>query len=104
MNQHNLSNGGKAPKIVDLFVVALYDSGTGMIRHVHTVTMFEGGGRVDEQEVVRRASDKASKAGHNTANLKIKISKDADHGRRPHRIDLKTGEFVRVEMKRRRST
>jgi hypothetical protein len=101
MKHRNISSGGNAPKVVDHYVVALYEPDTGAIRHLHTVTVFEGGHRVNEQEAIQRAYDKASKAGHKTADLKIKVSKNADHGRRPHRIDLKTDEFVPIEMKSR---
>jgi hypothetical protein len=99
MKHQNISNGGNAPKVVDHHVVALYMAETGTIRHLHTVTVFEGGHPVDEPEAVGRAQAKATQAGHNTVHLKIKVSKNADHGRRPHRIDLKTGEFVSLEIK-----
>lgn len=99
MKSQNFSSGGNAPKVVDNYVVALYVPETGIIRHVHTVTVFEGGRAVDENEAIRRAHEKATKAGHQTSHLKVKVSKNADHGQRPHHIDLKTGEFVAVEMK-----
>jgi hypothetical protein len=101
MKYQNISNGGNAPKIVDYYVVAFYEPGTGTIRHVHTVTVFEGGHSVDEREAIRRAHNKASKAGHNTAHLKSKVSKNPEHGRQPHRIDLKTDEFAPVQITRR---
>ena len=101
MKQQNISSGGNAPKIVDYWVVALYNSETGVIRHLHTVTVFEGGHRVAEGEAIQRAQDMASKAGHDTDQLKHRVSKSFEHGRRPYRIDLKTGEFVALEIKRR---
>lgn len=104
MKNQNISSGGNAPRIVDYYVVALYEPETGAIRHLHTVTVFEGGRRVDEGEAVQRAHEKANKAGHRTEHLKIKVSKDAAHGHRAHRIDLTTGEFVAVELRPRRQS
>jgi len=101
MKHQNISNGGNAPRIADYWVVALYNSDSGAIRHLHTVTVFEGGDRVTESEAIERAQELASKAGHDIGQLKHKVAKSFEHGSRPHRIDPKTGEFVTVEIKRR---
>lgn len=101
MKPQDISNGGIAPKVADYWVIALYNSDSGAIRHLHTVTVFEGGHRVAETEAIQRAQDMASKAGHDISQLKHRVSKRFEHGHRPHRIDLKTGDFVALELKRR---
>ena len=98
MKHQHVSSAGNAPKVVDHYVVALYEPSTGTIRHVHTVTLFEGGNVVDEREAIRRAHDKATKAGHNTATLRFKVSKNSEHGRRPHRIDVTTDQFIPIQL------
>jgi len=99
MNYPSIHSAGKAPAISDYHVVAFYHPETGAIRHLHTVTVFAGGRAVDEAEAVRRAHEKATAAGHNLSRLKFKVSKDPEHGHRPHRIDLKTGHFVAAPLR-----
>jgi hypothetical protein len=99
---HVFSNGGRVPKVADTHVVALYHPQTGKISHVHSVTVFEGGRAVSEKEAVETAKALAKKAGHSVDTLSIKVSKDLMHGRKPHRIDVKTGDFVPLEMPKRR--
>ena len=99
MRYDHSTSAGRAPKVVDHHVVALYEPVTGRIRHLHTVTVFEGGRAVAETEAIQRAQEKASNAGHDTKNLEVRVSKDADHGRRPHRIDPATKAFIAVQIK-----
>jgi hypothetical protein len=94
MDECNITNGGRAPEVSDIHVVALYDPTTGKIAHVHTVTIFKGGRAVNERAAIEAAVAQAAKAGHQTDRLKVKVSKDPSHARSPHRIDVKTGEFV----------
>jgi hypothetical protein len=86
--------GAGAPKVSDTHVVALYDSKTGKIKHLHSVTVFEGGRPISEKEAIAAARVRAAKAGHKVASLSLKTSKDATHAARPHHIDLKSGKFV----------
>jgi hypothetical protein len=105
MSTHILSSGGRAPKVSDIHVVALFDPKTGNIRHVHTITVFEGGRAISERQAIESARAQAAKSGLKTEGLEIKTSRDAVHGRFPHRIDLKSKEFVAlptVSIKRRR--
>jgi len=94
--ENNIAGGGNAPRIADIHVVAVYDPDSGKIAHLHTVTVFEGGRAVGEKEAVSAAMALARKAGHPVERLKTKVSKDAKHGRSPHKIDLKSGNFVPV--------
>jgi hypothetical protein len=87
-------SAGNAPRISDVYAVVLYDPETGSIRHVHNVTVYEGGRSVSEEEAIETAVTRASQMGHRTESLKIKVSKDPRHGRSPHRIDPDTGDFV----------
>jgi hypothetical protein len=98
MSAEVLSNGGAVPKISDVHVVALYDPKNGRIRHVHTVTVFEGGRTINEKQAIEYARSHAADAGLKLENLEIKTSKDPTHGRVPHRIDLKSKEFVALPM------
>jgi hypothetical protein len=91
-----IGGAGNAPNVSDVYAVVLYDPETGLIRHVHNVTVFEGGRPVSEEEAIQTAVTRAAQVGHRTESLKIKVSKDARHGRSPHRIDLNTGDFVRL--------
>ena|SRR5271166_2150945 len=96
-------SAGKAPQVSDVHVVVLYDPNTGSIRHVHNVTVYEGGQPVSEKEAIDTALARASRAGHRTESLKIKVSKDPRHGRSPHKIDPTTGDFVPLPPRKRRS-
>ena len=98
---HIFSNGGRMPKVADTHVVALYHRQTGKIFHVHSVTVFEGARAVSEKEAIETAKALAKKAGHAIDVLTVKVSKDLLHGRKPHRIDVKTGEFVPLETPKR---
>jgi hypothetical protein len=100
MNKPMYSNGGLVPKVADTHVVALYHP-DGKIAHVHSVTIFEGGRAVDEKEAIETAKKLARKAGHSVDKLGVKVSKNLMHGRRPHRIDIKSKEFVAVAMPKR---
>jgi len=102
MQNQMFSNGGRMLKVADIHVVALYHPETGKISHVHSVTVFEGGRAVSEKEAVETAKGLAKKAGHSIEGLAVKVSKDLMHGRKPHRIDVKSGEFVPLEMQKRR--
>lgn len=97
----NIANGGKAPEVEDIHVVALYDPETGRIAHVHTVTVFKGGRGVTEKEAVEAAHAIARKSGVETAKLKVKVSKDPAHGRAHHRIDISSGNFVPIAAPKR---
>lgn len=94
MSSLGFTSVGTAPKVVDCHVVALYEPDTGNIRHLHSVTVFEGARPVSEQEALRRALENASKAGHKTEHLKVATSKNYEHGAHPHRIDVDTGSFI----------
>ncbi|MCO4882455.1 hypothetical protein VOI32_38170 [Paraburkholderia caribensis] len=92
--------GGNAPEVSDVYVVAIYDPKTGKILHTHNVTVFKGGRSVTEKEALDTAFARASDAGHQTDNLKSTVSKNPQHGRSPHKIDLATGQFIPVPAKR----
>ena len=93
---NNIAGGGNARRISDIHVVAIYDPDSGRIAHLHTVTVFEGGRAVSEKEAVSAAMTFAQKAGHPVQRFKTKVSKEARHGKGPHRIDIKSGNFVAV--------
>jgi len=93
---NNIAGGGNARRISDIHVVAVYDPESGRIAHLHTVTVFEGGRSVSEKEAVSAAMTFAQKAGHQVQRFKTKVSKDARHGKSPHRIDVRSGDFVAV--------
>jgi len=99
----NFANAGKTLEVVDTHVVALYDAETGRIAHVHTVTVFKGGSPVTEKEAIEAARKVANKSGVKTDRLKIKVSKDAAHGRGPHRIDVASGNFLPLPAHKRKA-
>ena len=76
-------------------VVALYDP-DGTIRHVHTVTTMRGANPVTQDQATAEARRHASRHHGDSDALAVALSNDAEHGRRPHRIDLKTKSFVPV--------
>lgn len=55
MSNLTYSSGGRAPKVADAHVVALYHPSTGKIAHVHSVTVFEGARPVSEKEAIEAA-------------------------------------------------
>jgi hypothetical protein len=75
-------------------VVALYDGESGRIHHLHIVHVHEGGRRPDEAAIVEQARHHASDLGHNISELGAAFSRNAEHGRPGHRIDIETGAFV----------
>jgi hypothetical protein len=87
---------GNAPKIVSTRVIALYHPVTGRIHHLHTVHVHQGGRAIPEAEAIDEAHMHAKRLGHETRDLKVKVSENAEHGHRPHRIDPSTGEFARA--------
>jgi hypothetical protein len=89
-----LSYAGRAPEVVATRVVALYHPDTGRIHHCHTVHVHKGGRAVTEQEAIEAAHRNARHMGHDTAQLKVKVSRNAEHGHFPHTIDLASGQFV----------
>ena len=91
--------GGKVPEVFDVHVVAVFDPNTGTIVHVHNVTVYKGGRSVPEKEAIETALARASHLGHQTEKLKVKLSKNPEHGQSPHRIDLASGEFVRLPVR-----
>src|SRR5664279_1001348 len=76
-------------------VVALYDP-DGTIRHDHTVTTMRGAIPVTQDQATAEARRHASRRHKNSDALAVALSNDVEHGRRPHRIDLKTKSFVPV--------
>lgn len=92
---NSIAGGGRSAKrVADVHVVALYDPASGHIWHLHTVTVFEGGRHVSEEEAVAKAKELAKKQGHPVDRLHVKTAKDAAFARRPHRIDVRSGKFV----------
>jgi hypothetical protein len=84
----------KTLDVTGVRIVALYEPDSGKILHVHTVTMFQGGREVTVSEAIEAALEHASRIGHMVERLQTKVSSNHEHSRRPHRIDLQTGEFV----------
>jgi hypothetical protein len=90
---------GMVEEVVDFKAVALYEPSSGKILHMHTVKVLKGGRAVSEQEAVDTAYRHAQHIGHDVAKLKTKVSTDVEHAARPHRIDIKTGEFVALPLR-----
>lgn len=95
VNQGIVQCAGRPREIVDIKNVALYAPETGNILHLHTVVAFKGGQLLSEQEAIDEAQRQAKRAGLNVAKLKTSVSTNPEHALRPHRVDLRTGEFVR---------
>jgi hypothetical protein len=98
---HRLSNGpdaifggDAAPKIEGTIVVALYDVESGRIHHIHIVHVHEGGRHLDEAAILEQARHHAGDLGHNISELRAAFSRNAEHGRPGHRIDVETGAFI----------
>ena len=77
MKEQNISNGGNAPKIVDYFVVALYDPGTRSYPACAYRNRIWGGHRVDEREAIHVPRTKLPRL-VDTSYLKFKVSKSAE--------------------------
>ncbi|MCI0359364.1 MAG: hypothetical protein L0211_12875 [Planctomycetaceae bacterium] len=85
---------GLIEEAADFKAVAVYEPSAGKIVHMHIVKVFEGGRAVSEQEAVETAHREAKRLGHDIAKLRTKVSTDSKHATLPHRIDIKTGDFV----------
>jgi hypothetical protein len=83
-------------KDVDVKVVAFYEPNTGDIVFMHTVVTLQGGRTVSEGEAIEEAHRQASRIGLGMPHLKIKVSCDPKHALDSHRIELESGEFVRL--------
>lgn len=99
MESPYVSYTGRAPKVVDTHVVALYDE-TGRIHHSHTVHVHQGGRGISEDEAIQAAYRHARGLGHDTSRLQLKVSKNPEHGHFPHAIDLNSGKFVAIKRLR----
>jgi len=95
VNQGIVQCAGRPREIVDIKNVALYAPETGNILHLHTVVAFKGGQVLSDQEAVEEAQHQAKRVGLNISKLKTAMSTNPEHALRPHRVDLRTGEFVR---------
>src|SRR5690349_10117438 len=56
-----MTTAGKTPRVTDVHVIALYEQDTGRIKHVHTVTVFEGGRNITEKEAIEAARTHAGR-------------------------------------------
>jgi len=103
MKIYRSAGAGRVPSVTDVQVIALYDAATGDIVHTHSVTVLEGGRMISERDAVEAAKTAARRAGHSVEALEVKTSKNPEHGLTPYRIDVRSGEFVPIEMPRRKS-
>jgi len=91
------SSGGVAPTVGTTIVVALYDGGSGLIRHIHTVQVLEGIERTDHEAAVAEARRYAEMLGQDVRRLGQAISNDPMHGSIRHRIEPSTGRFIPID-------
>jgi hypothetical protein len=96
MSSETPQAAGRAPAVEAVQVVALYEAETGRIVHQHVVCVLSGGRSVPEDEAVEAARRLAAQLGHTTDSLRVKVSTDPEHAEGIHRINLQTGELVRV--------
>lgn len=100
----NTGSAGKAPSVEATRVVALYESTTGRIRHLHSVTLLAGADPITDAEAIAAAKEFAAKHHGDVEDLAVATSEDPRH-LMPQRIDPSSGEFVPMEPARRsRST
>jgi ribosomal protein L32 len=90
------NGGGREHEVASAWVVAFYAPDTGAIVHMHSVVSFAGGRELSEEEAVEEARRHARRIGHVVEGLRTKVSSNLGHSSRAHRIDLQTGEFVRL--------
>jgi hypothetical protein len=98
------SNLTKVLSVAHVQVVALYYPKTGTIRHLHMVTTMSGARPLTQEEAIAEAKQRASLRHGNVEELAIALSNDAEHGHRPHRIDIKTKAFVPLPNARNKPT
>jgi hypothetical protein len=84
----------KALSVAHVQVVALYDPKNGTIKHLHTVTTMSGAKPLSQEEAIAEAKQRAARRYSNIEDLAVALSNDAEHGHRPHRIDIDTKAFV----------
>lgn len=99
MSKLHIQSAGRIREVVDVKVVALYEPSTGSIVHMHTEVAFKGGRIATEKEAIERAHKSATRQGHDTGKLKVKVSLNPSHAMRPHRIDLSSGNFVALPQR-----
>ena len=90
--------GRTGSAIADTKIVALYQPDSGDIAHMHVVMTFPGGRAVGDQEAIEAARRHAAIAGRAVEGLRVAVSGDRRHAAHPHRIDLRSGTFVPVEI------
>ena len=94
MNDDSTGSAGDAPRIARVAVVALYDPTSGLIRHLHMAYVYEGAVDVSDDMAVAQAKRYAGQLGHGVNDLGVAVSANAEHGSRPHRIEVESGRFV----------
>ena len=94
MTHPGIGSGGKAPALKRVQTVALYDQKNGRIVHLHSVITFAGGADVTDEQAIEAALRQASRRHQDPSVFGIALSHDPEHGRRLHRIDVKTKAFL----------
>ena len=93
----DMSRGaGEVPVVESVQVISLYDD-DGHIVHQHVVCQFQGGRVVPEDEALDAARAQAAELGHAVERLRAAVSRDPTHAQSAHRIDVDSGQHVRVE-------
>lgn len=91
---------GTALTVDRVQVIALYETSTGRIRHVHTVTTLRGAQPKEQEQVIAEAKNIAGRRHKNVESFGVAVSDKAEHGSKPHSIDLKTMTFVPTQPAR----
>ena len=90
-------NGTNPPEIASESVYVVYETKTGRIVNVHTVTNFKGGRGQNSKEEQSRILAAAKGFGLNTEGLKVLAVSGHVDLTVPLRVDLKTGRLTGTE-------
>jgi hypothetical protein len=98
-----MGNGGSAPKISMVHLVAVYDPFDGRVVHTHRVVILEGGKSISLEQAEREAVEHASRRGRDVSKLKTLVAESQHHDHRgTFRVDVAGQKLVTIEPPQRR--
>ena len=90
-------SAGPGPKIQQVHAVAIYDSKTGRIRHMHRVFILEGAKVPDRKSIENEALTQAKRLGHKVDELKLLYIPHLANYNAMYRVDVRKQALIELQ-------